>query len=328
MGATPAIVATGSTYTRIMLGGSGTVFLLFLINAIFRGAGDPAISMRVLWIANGINIVLDPCLILGLGPFPQLGVTGAAVATTIGRSTGVLLQLWYLFSAKSRVTIKRHQILLDTAVMKRLARIAVNGMLQYLVATASWLALVRLVALFGAGALAGYTIAIRIIIFAILPSWGMSNAAATLVGQNLGAKKPERAEQAVWRTGLYNMTFLGCIAALFVTFARPITGLFSAEPAVQDIAVSCLRYISYGYVFYAWGMIMEQAFNGAGDTFTPTCINLACYWLWQIPLAYVLSMYTPMGVHGVFLAIAISESTLAVVAVLAFRRGRWKTQEV
>jgi putative MATE family efflux protein len=311
-----------------MLGGSGTVFLLFLINAIFRGAGDPAISMRVLWIANGINIVLDPCLILGLGPFPQLGVTGAAVSTTIGRSIGVALQLWFLFSGKSRVIVRRRHVVLDLDVMKRLSRIALNGMIQYLVATASWLALVRLVAQFGANALAGYTIAIRIIIFAILPSWGMSNAAATLVGQNLGAKSPERAEQAVWRTGLYNMTFLGFVAVVFVTFARPIVSMFSSEPAVQDIAVSCLRYVGYGYVFYAWGMVMEQAFNGAGDTFTPTCINVACYWLWQIPLAYVLSMMLSMGVNGVFLAIAISESTLAIVAVLAFRRGRWKNQEV
>jgi putative MATE family efflux protein len=328
MGATPAIIATGTTYTRIMLGGSGTVFLLFLINAIFRGAGDPAISMRVLWIANGINIILDPCLILGLGPFPQLGVTGAAVSTTIGRSIGVALQLWFLFSGRSRVIVRRRHVVLDVDVMKRLSRIALNGMIQYLVATASWLALVRLVALFGANALAGYTIAIRIIIFAILPSWGMSNAAATLVGQNLGAKSPERAEQAVWRTGLYNMTFLGFVAVVFITFARPIVSMFSSEPAVQDVAVSCLRYVSYGYVFYAWGMVMEQAFNGAGDTFTPTCINIACYWLWQIPLAYVLSMMLSMGVNGVFLAIAISESTLAVVAVLAFRRGRWKNQEV
>jgi putative MATE family efflux protein len=328
MGATPAIIATGTTYSRIMLGGSGTVFLLFLINAIFRGAGDPAISMRVLWIANGINIILDPCLILGLGPFPQLGVTGAAVSTTIGRSIGVALQLWFLFSGRSRVIVRRRHVVLDVEVMKRLSRIALNGMIQYLVATASWLALVRLVAQFGANALAGYTIAIRIIIFAILPSWGMSNAAATLVGQNLGAKSPERAEQAVWRTGLYNMTFLGFVAVVFVTFARPIVSMFSSEPAVQDIAVSCLRYVSYGYVFYAWGMVMEQAFNGAGDTFTPTCINVGCYWLWQIPLAYVLSMMLSMGVNGVFLAIAISESTLAVVAVLAFRRGRWKNQEV
>jgi putative MATE family efflux protein len=327
MGASPAIVQTGSTYTRIMLGGSGTVFMLFLINAIFRGAGDPAIAMRVLWIANGVNIVLDPCLILGLGPFPELGVTGAAVSTTIGRSVGVLLQLWYLFSPRNTVTIRRSQIVLHVEVMKRLLRTGANGMLQYLVATASWLALVRLVSRFGADAMAGYTIAIRIIVFAILPSWGMSNAAATLVGQNLGAQRPDRAEQAVWRTGVYNMVFLGCVAVLFVAFARTIVSNFTDEPAVQEIATDCLRYVSYGYIFYAWGMVMVQAFNGAGDTLTPTLINAGCYWLWQIPLAYALSN-TAMGTRGIFLAIVISESTLAVVAMLAFRRGGWKNQKV
>ena len=327
MGASTEIVQTGSTYTRIMLGGSGTVFMLFLINAIFRGAGDPAIAMRVLLIANAINIVLDPCLILGLGPFPRLGVTGAAVSTTIGRSIGVVLQMWYLFSPRNTVTIRRSQLVLDVDVMKRLVRTGANGMFQYLVATASWLALVRLVARFGADALAGYTIAIRIIVFAILPSWGMSNAAATLVGQNLGAHRPDRAEQAVWRTGLYNMAFLGCVAIVFITFARPIVTQFTNEPAVQTLAAECLRFVSYGYVFYAWGMVMVQAFNGAGDTATPTLINIGCYWLWQIPLAYVLSN-TAMGPRGIFLAIVISESTLAVVGMLAFRRGGWKNQKV
>ena len=327
MGASTEIVQTGSTYTRIMLGGSGTVFMLFLINAIFRGAGDPAIAMRVLLIANAINIVLDPCLILGLGPFPRLGVTGAAVSTTIGRSIGVVLQLWYLFSPRNTVTIRRSQLVLDVDVMKRLVRTGANGMFQYLVATASWLALVRLVARFGADALAGYTIAIRIIVFAILPSWGMSNAAATLVGQNLGAQRPDRAEQAVWRTGFYNMAFLGCVAIVFITFARPIVMQFTSEPAVQTVAADCLRFVSYGYVFYAWGMVMVQAFNGAGDTATPTLINIGCYWLWQIPLAYVLSS-TAMGPRGIFLAILISESTLAVVGMLAFRRGGWKNQKV
>lgn len=327
MGANAEIIRTGSVYTRIMLGGSGTVFLLFLINAIFRGSGDPAIAMRVLWIANAINIVLDPCLILGLGPFPKLGVTGAAVSTTIGRSIGVMLQLWYLFSPRNTVTIRRSQLVLDVDVMKRLVRTGANGMLQYLVATASWLALVRLVARFGADALAGYTIAIRIIVFAILPSWGMSNAAATLVGQNLGAQRPDRAEQAVWRTGFYNMVFLGCVAVVFISFARPIVTQFTNEPAVQTLAAECLRFVSYGYVFYAWGMVMVQAFNGAGDTATPTWINIGCYWLWQIPLAYVLSS-TAMGPRGIFLAIVISESTLAVVGMLAFRRGGWKNQKV
>lgn len=324
MGATPAIVRTGSGYTAVILGGSATVFLLFLINATFRGVGDAAIAMRTLWFGNLINIALDPCLIFGWGPFPKMGLTGAAVATTIGRGLAVCYQLKVLLGGRGRIRIRREHVRLDARVMRRLLRISFTGTLQFLVGTASWLALVRIIALFGSYALAGYTIAIRLIIFAILPSWGMSNAAATLVGQNLGASKTDRAERSVWLTGFYNMAFLGAVAIVFIALAEPVVRLFTSDPRVVSYAVDCLRYISYGYVFYAYGMVMVQAFNGAGDTATPTIINLFCYWLWQIPLAYVLALPLGLGPQGVFLAIAISESTLAVVGMLVFRRGRWK----
>lgn len=328
MGAEPAVVAAGQVYTAVMLGGCGVIFMLFLINAIFRGAGDPALAMRVLWIANAINIVLDPCLILGLGPFPKLGVTGAAISTTIGRGVGVALQFWYLSHGSGRIKIRRDLLKLDFPVIGRMLRIALNGMFQYLISTASWLALVRLMARFGTAALAGNTIAIRIVIFAILPSWGMSNAAATLVGQNLGAKRPDRAERSVWQTGLYNMMFLGGVALVFVLFAKTIVGIFTNDPAVVEYGATGLRIMSYGYIFYAWGMVLEQSFNGAGDTATPTRINLFCYWVLQIPLAYVLSTHTNMGPSGIFAAIPIAESVLAVVCLLAFRRGGWKNQKV
>jgi len=328
MGAEPAVVAAGQVYTAVMLGGCGVIFMLFLINAIFRGAGDPALAMRVLWIANAINIVLDPCLILGLGPFPKLGVTGAAISTSIGRGVGVALQFWYLSHGSGRIKIRRDLLKLDFPVIGRMLRIALNGMFQYLISTASWLALVRLMARFGTAALAGNTIAIRIVIFAILPSWGMSNAAATLVGQNLGAKRPDRAERSVWQTGLYNMMFLGGVALVFVLLAKTIVGIFTNDPAVVEYGATGLRIMSYGYIFYAWGMVLEQSFNGAGDTATPTRINLFCYWVLQIPLAYVLSTHTNMGPSGIFAAIPIAESVLAVVCLLAFRRGGWKNQKV
>ncbi len=317
-----------SIYTRTILGGSATIFFLFLINASFRGAGDPAVAMRTLWLANVINIALNPCLILGLGPFPRLGVLGSAVGTTVGRGIGVAYQLWALHSGGSRITVRARQIRPVWPVMRRLIRLSIGGMFQYLVNVASWMALVRMAAVFGSAAIAGYTIAIRIIFFGILPSWGMSNAAATMVGQNLGAGKPDRAERSVWLAGFYNMIFLGCVGLTFIILARPVISLFTSDQEVIRVAVATLRYISYGYLFYAYGMVVVQSFNGAGDTYTPTMINLFCYWLWQIPLAYLLAFHTDLGVTGVFLAITISESTLAVVGAAAFRRGKWKQKIV
>jgi putative MATE family efflux protein len=328
MGASPHLIETGSRFTSIMLGCNVVILLLFLINAIFRGAGDAAIAMRVLWLANIINLVLDPCLILGLGPFPRLGVTGAAVATTCGRGTAVLIQLWTLSRGRGRISIRREHLGLDPAAMLRLFRISANGIVQAAVATASWTGLVRILSTFGSSVLAGYTIGIRIIVFAILPSWGLSNAAATLVGQNLGARKPDRSERSVYIAGFYNMIFLGSVGAVFLILADPLIRLFTSDPAVVPIGAQCLRTISYGFLFYAWGMVVTQAFNGAGDTFTPTLINLFCFWLWEIPLAYLLSRRLGFGPRGVFWAITIAFCTLAVVSVLLFRRGKWKEKKV
>jgi putative MATE family efflux protein len=328
MGGSPELVAAGSGYTRVLFGGSMTIMLLFLLNAVFRGAGDAAIAMRVLWIANACNIVLDPCLIFGLGPFPEMGVTGAAVATTIGRGIGVALQLWVLFRGGSRIRITPIDLEPRLRIILRLLRLSVGGILQFLIGTSSWVVLVWTIGSFGASAVAGYTIAIRLIVFAILPSWGLANAAATLVGQNLGAGSPGRAEASVWRAGLYNMLFLLAVAGVFVTAAGPLIRLFSADAAVVAHGIACLRWVSYGYPCYAWGMVMVQAFNGAGDTYTPTVINLFCYWLFQLPLAYLLAHHTGLGATGVFMAITIAESAVAVVGIIVFRRGGWKKRIV
>jgi len=331
MGAEPDVVAKGSTFTRVMLGCSASVVMLFLINAIFRGAGDAAVAMRVLWLANAINIILGPCLIFGLGPFPALGVTGAAVATSIGRGTGALFAFSRLLRAGGRVRLTRRHLRFEPSLMLRLARLSATGTFQVFVGMASWIVLVRIIARFGSAAVAGNTIGLRVIMFALLPSWGMSNAAATLVGQSLGAGKPERAEKAVWRAGLYNVCFLGIIGLLFVVFAGPIVSVFTqaaAGPEVQQYGEECLRIIACGFLFYAFGMVLTQSFNGAGDTWTPTIINLFVFWLWEIPLASVLAFTFRMGPRGVFLAVTIAFSTLAVVSVFVFRRGRWKTRRV
>jgi putative MATE family efflux protein len=324
MGAPASVIETGWGYTAWMLGGNASIMLLFLINAVFRGAGDATVAMRSLWIANAVNIVLDPCLIFGLGPFPELGVTGAAIGTTIGRSVGVAYQLRALGSPHGRLSIERRHLRLDRGLMQHLAKLSVGGVGQFLIGTASWLGLVRILTPFGAAALAGYTIALRIIIVALLPSWGMSNAVATLVGQNLGARKPERAERGVWIVGLYNMAFLLAVMVVFLWWAEPLIAVFTSDPAVQALGAECLRVVSYGYAFYAWGMVLVQAFNGAGDTTTPTWINLACYWCFQIPIALVLARGLGHGPLGVFLAITLAESLLAVVGLVVFRRGAWK----
>jgi putative MATE family efflux protein len=328
MGASPEIIATGSGYARICLGGSFAVLLLFLNNAIFRGAGDAAIAMRLLWVSNIINLVLDPCLIFGWGPFPRLGVTGAALATLTGRSIGVLYQFYRLMRGTERLRILRSQVRLQWTVLWRLIRVSLTGILQFAIAHTSWIGLVRIVSIFGAAALAGYTIAIRIVIFVILPSWGLSNAAATLVGQNLGAGHPERAEKAVWRTGLYNVTFLGLIGIIFILFSEPIVRLFTHDPAVVPLGAAALRIISYGNLGYAYFMVMMQAFNGAGDTITPTIVNFFGFWLFEIPLAYWLSIPLHMRSNGVFFSIAAAESAMAAVSAILFKQGRWKKQKI
>jgi putative MATE family efflux protein len=328
MGASSEVVATGTPYTRIMLIGNGTIVLLFLINAIFRGAGDAAIAMRCLWLGNIINIILDPLLIFGLGPFPELGVTGAAVATTTARGTAVLYQLYRLSKKDSRIAIHRSNLRLDPSVMVSMIRISGTGILQMLINTSSWIGLIRILSGFGSAAVAGYTVGIRIVIFAILPSWGLSNAAATLVGQNLGAKKPDRAEKAVWLTCRYNFFFLGSVCLLFEFFAGPMIHAFTNDPAVAAYGISCLRIVSAGFIFYAYGMVLTQAFNGSGDTWTPTIINLVCFWLWEIPLGYYLAYHTSLGPLGVFIAVTVAFSTLAVVSAAVFKRGRWKLRKV
>lgn len=328
MGASPEIVAIGSNYTRIALGGSGAVLMLFLNNAIFRGAGDAAIAMRLLWVANIINLLLDPCLIFGLGPFPRLGVTGAALATLTGRSIGVLYQFYRLLRGTERIHILRRQLHVNWGVLVRLLRVSLNGILQFAIAHTSWIGLVRIVSFFGAAALAGYTIGIRIVVFVILPSWGLSNAAATLVGQNLGARQPARAEAAVWRTGLYNMIFLGTIGIVFIFFATSIVSLFTQDPAVVPRAAACLRILSFGNIAYAYGMVLLQAFNGAGDTLTPTYVNLVGFWILEIPIAYVLALHTSLRSSGAFFSIVIGESAMAILSIILFRRGRWKTQKI
>lgn len=328
MGGSPWVIENGSAFTKIMFAGNASILLLFLINAIFRGAGDAAIAMRVLWLANTINILLGPCFIFGLGPFPKLGVAGAAVATTIGRSTGVLYAFSKLIRPGGRFDIRRHLVKLEPTIMARLIRLSATATFQVFIGMASWIGLIRTISSFGSDAVAGYTIGIRVIIFALLPSWGMANAAATMVGQSLGAKKPDRAERAVWQAGFYNMICLGVVGLLFVLFARQIIGFFTSDPNIVPYGVDCLRIVSYGFLFYAYGMVLTQSFNGAGDTWTPTIINLFVFWLWELPLAYVLAIILGIGPRGVFIAITVAFSTLALVSAVVFRQGHWKTRVV
>jgi len=328
MGASGAVLAVGTSYTTVMLGGCASVVLLFLGNAVFRGAGDPVVAIRVLWTSNLVNLVLDPCLIFGLGPFPELGVTGAAVATTIGRTIGVALLVKYLFEGRSRVRLRPGLLRLRWAVMARLLRVSAGGILQYLAETGAWLALVRVLALFGEAALAGYTVAIRIVLFTFLPSWGLSNAAATLVGQNLGAGRPAEAERSVWLTARYNVAFLGSVGLVFLAVPGPLLRPFTRDPEVLAVAVECLRWLGASYGFFAFGLVAIQAFNGAGDTATPMRLKVICYWLWQIPVAWLLSVEAGLGPRGVFAAIVSAEVLLAASSLVLFRRGRWKEKVV
>ncbi len=323
MGATPGILAN-VTFARIVLGGCGTLMMLFLLNAIFRGAGDAVIAMRVLWFANIINIVLNPCLIFGLGPFPEMGIAGSAAGTVIGRGAGVVYQLWLLASGAGRIHVRPADWKPNPELLRHILKPALNGMFQIFVATASWTALVRIAATFGPTVLAGYTIGIRIIMFSIMPSWGLSNAAATLVGQNLGAGAPDRAEAAVWRAGFFNAIFLGTLSLAFLFVPKQILSVFTGTPEVLAAGALCLRYISACYVLYAYGMMLLQAFNGAGDTATPTRINLIGYWVVQIPLAWALAHPLGFGPPGMYAAVALAEVTVSLLAIYYFRQGRWK----
>lgn len=326
MGATPDVLETGSTFARIMLGGSGTAFLLFVINAVFRGAGDAAISMRVLWLANGINIVLGPLLIFGPGPLPAFGVTGAAIATTTGRGLGVVYALWQLSRGSGHLQLQRRHLGMEWPVVQRVLRMAGNATVQVMVGSLTWMVLIRLIAGFGSAAMAGYTIAVRLVMFALLPAWGVSNAAATMVGQSLGARLPGRAEQAVRSAARYNGLFLGLVGVVYVVAAGPIVGWFTQDVAVHRVAVQGLRLMALGFPLYALGMVLMQAFNGAGDTRTPTRMNIGVFWLFEIPLAWLLTRNDAIGSTGVFLAVLSAYSLLALVAWLMFRRGSWQRQ--
>jgi len=328
MGADAWSIAHGYRYTTWMLSANAVIMLIFVINAIFRGAGDAAIAMRVLWLANGVNVVLDPAFIFGWGPSPALGIEGAAVATSIGRGLGVVMQFYVLFRGARHIRVFASQIRVKADVMGRLVRTSLGGIGQFIIATSSWIGLVRIVSVFGSEALAGYTIAVRIFIFTLMPSWGFSNAAATLVGQNLGAKQPERAERSVWITGVANMIFLGLVSLLYIFGNELLIRIFTSDPAVIANGAQCLRIVAYGYIAYAWGMVMPQAFNGAGDTFTPTKINFFCFWLLEIPLAYVLAINLGAKQAGVYWSIVIAESAAGVIAILLFRQGKWKLMKV
>ena len=328
MGGTEEVINEGYMYPAIMFGGNLIIMLLFIINAVFRSSGDAAISMRVMWLANIINIILDPLLIFGYGPFPELGVTGAAIATTIGRGIAVIYQFYLLWSGKYRIKLYWDSLKVKLSVMWKLLRISGGGILQNLIATSSWILLMRIIAVFGADAIAGYTIAIRIVIFPLLLAWGLSNAAATLVGQNLGANHPERAERSVWIAAYANVVFMGIIGALFVFFPDFWIGVFVEEGAVMQNGILSLRIISLGFLCYAMGMVLMQAFNGSGDTITPTKINFFCFWLFEVPLAYVLAVTLGMGLAGAATSIVVAETLLALLALYLFRKGKWKFKKV
>lgn len=329
MGGSETLIRDNVGYTRIMFASNLFIMLLFLLNGIFRGAGDASLAMRALWIANIINIILDPLFIFGIGPFPELGVQGAAVATTIGRGLGVAFQLYILTGAHSRVKLYVKDLRVDWDIIKRLGRIAATGAGQFLIASASWIFLVRIIAQnFGSEAMAGYTIAIRLIIFTMLPSWGLGNAAATLVGQNLGAKEPERAATSTWRAAHFNMIYLVTVAILYYAFAPQWVAFFSTDPAVLEAGIQALQIFAIGYIGFGYAMVISQAFNGAGDTRTPTIVNLICFWMIEIPLGYFLALTVGWGLAGVCWAVVIAESLVSILIIILFLRGKWKKFEV
>ena len=328
MGASEGVIEEGSGFTAVLLGGSASILFLFLLNAAFRGAGDAPVALRALTLANGLNIILDPCLIFGWGPFPEMGVTGAAVATTIGRGIGVLYLVWYLFASKGRLNFKPGHLALVPAIVKRMLDVSIGGVGQFLIATASWVVLMRIVAMYGSAPIAAFTIALRMIEFALLPAWGLGNAAATLVGQNLGADQPDRAEACVMRATKYNLIFMTLSGMLLVLFAPWIVGLFSDDPEILHYGTACLRIFGIGYPLWAVGMIVVQALNGAGDTKTPTILNAICFWIIEIPLALTLAMYVGWGPIGVFWSTAVAELALTIIGYRVFRSGKWKLQKV
>lgn len=328
MGGDEALIQEGKEYTRIILSLNIVLMMLFVFNGIFRAAGNPAIAMRTLWLSNGLNIILDPIFIFGLGPITGMGVTGAAVATCIGRGVGVCYQIYSLAGGKSVIKITKDIFKPNWEILKNLIVISMGGAGQFLISTASWIFLVRILATFGSTILAGYTIGIRIIIFCILPSWGLANATATLVGQNLGAGEPERAERTVWKAGRFNMYYLVCLAIIFFLSAEWVTGIFSQEQEVIDAASVCLKVLCLGYIFFAYEMIIMQSFNGAGDTTTPTILTFIFMWLVQIPMAYLLALNFDFGPLGVYAAICISGMLMTLVAIYLFKKGAWKTKVV
>ncbi|WP_431123816.1 MATE family efflux transporter [Flagellimonas flava] len=328
MGGEPDLIAEGSGYTRFLIGGNITIMLLFLINAIFRGAGDASIAMWTLVLSNGLNIILDPIFIFGMGPIPEYGVMGAAIATNIGRGSAVLFQLGILFFGWGKIKLAMKDLVVNIQVMINLIKVSLGGIAQFLIGTSSWVFLMRIMSEFGSEVLAGYTIAIRVIMFTLMPAWGMSNAAATLVGQNLGAQQPDRAEISVWKTGKYNAYFMGLVSLVYLIFAKNIISLFNDTPSVVESGALCLQVIAIGYVFYAYGMVVTQAFNGAGDTKTPTKINFFSFWMFQLPIAYVTALVLDWGATGVFVAITAAEVLLAVMAVIWFKKGNWKKVQV
>ncbi|MBK6820323.1 MAG: MATE family efflux transporter [Bacteroidetes bacterium] len=325
MGASPEVIRDGTLFTQIMLGGSVVIILLFLLSGIFRGAGNAAIAMKSLWIASGINIILCPFFIYTL----DMGLKGAAIATTIGRGVGVIYQLYHLMNNSGQLFIKKKHLKIHFATIKSILAIAWPATFQFVIASASWIVMSKLVAeTGGTNASAGYQIAIRNVVFFILPAWGLSNAAATLVGQNLGAQEINRAKLSVMLTAKYNAYFMAFVTLLFVIFPVPIISFFTEEKEVIEYGVSALRIIGAGYIFYGIGMVMMQALNGAGDTRTPTIINFVCFWLIQIPLAYLLSTYFQYGPIGVFVSIPIAETLIAIIAYFVFKKGKWTQKQV